>query len=88
MAGISRFKTNHSLRATVVTRLYQVGIGEQLIMDTTGHHSFLKVFIAISAQTGAATKCIRYSFFFKQAIHTTNDYSPVPTSTALTLPLP
>ena len=38
-AGITGYKTNHSLRATAATRLYQAGIDEQLIMETTGHHS-------------------------------------------------
>ena len=38
-AGISGFKTNHSLRATAATRLYQSGIDEQLVMERTGHRS-------------------------------------------------
>lgn len=38
-AGIRGFKTNHSLRATTCTRLYQAGVEEQLIMERTGHHS-------------------------------------------------
>ena len=38
-AGIQGFKTNHSLRATAATRLYQAGIDEQIIMETTGHKS-------------------------------------------------
>ena len=38
-AGIAGYKTNHSLRATAATRLYQAGIDEQLIMERTGHHS-------------------------------------------------
>ena len=38
-AGITGYKTNHSLRATAATRLYQAGINEQLIMETTGHYS-------------------------------------------------
>ena len=38
-AGIPRFKTNHSLRVTTATRLFQSGIDEQLIMDRTGHRS-------------------------------------------------
>ena len=29
--------TNHSLRATAATRLFEVGIDEQLIMHRTGH---------------------------------------------------
>ena len=38
-AGIQGFKTNHSLRVTSATRLFQAGIDEQLIMERTGHHS-------------------------------------------------
>lgn len=38
-AGISGFKTNHSLRVTNATRLFQSGVDEQLIMTRTGHRS-------------------------------------------------
>ncbi len=38
-AGIQGYKTNHSLRATAATRLYQSGIDEQLVMERTGHRS-------------------------------------------------
>ena len=38
-AGISGFRTNHSLRATTATRLYQTNVDEQLIMERTGHRS-------------------------------------------------
>ena len=38
-AGISGYKTNHSLRATTATRLFQAGVDEQHIMEKTGHHS-------------------------------------------------
>ena len=38
-AGISGFKTNHSLRATAATRLYQSRVDEQLVMERTGHRS-------------------------------------------------
>ena len=38
-AGITGFKTNHSLRATTATRLYASGIDEQLVMERTGHRS-------------------------------------------------
>ena len=38
-AGIPGFETNHSLRVTTATRLFQSGIDEQLIMDRTGHRS-------------------------------------------------
>ena len=38
-AGITGYKTNHSLRATAATRLYQSAVDEQLIMERTGHRS-------------------------------------------------
>ena len=38
-ADIPGYRTNHSLRATTATRLYQAGIDEQLIMERTGHQS-------------------------------------------------
>ncbi len=38
-AGIEGIKTNHSLRATTATRLYQSGVDEQLVMERTGHRS-------------------------------------------------
>ena len=38
-AGISGFKTNHLLRVTNATRLFQSGVDEQLIMARTGHRS-------------------------------------------------
>ena len=38
-AGIEGFRTNHSLRATATTRLYQAGVDEQLVMERTGHRS-------------------------------------------------
>ena len=39
LAGITGFKTNHSLRVTSATRLFQSGIDEQLIMSHTGYRS-------------------------------------------------
>ena len=38
-AGIEGYKTNHSLRVTTATRLFQSGVDEQLIMERTGHRS-------------------------------------------------
>ena len=38
-AGITGFKTNHSLRATTATRLFHAGVDEQLIMERTGRRS-------------------------------------------------
>ena len=38
-AGIKGYKTNHSLRVTSATRMFQGGVDEQLIMSRTGHRS-------------------------------------------------
>ena len=38
-AGIEGHKTNHSLRATAASRLYNSNVEEQLICETTGHRS-------------------------------------------------
>ena len=39
LAGLQGFYTNNSLRATAATRLYNSGVDEQLVMETTGHIS-------------------------------------------------
>ena len=38
-AAICEFKTNHSLRASAATTLYQHGVDEQLLMERTRHRS-------------------------------------------------
>ena len=38
-AKMDGFYTNHSLRATLATRLYEAGVDEQLIQESTGHRS-------------------------------------------------
>lgn len=38
-AGIPGFFTNHSLRATAATRMYEADLPEQLICEKTGHRS-------------------------------------------------
>ena len=40
LAGIKRYYTNHSLQATVTSRLYQCVVDEQLVMERTGHRNF------------------------------------------------
>ena len=39
MAGIAGYKTNQSLCVTAATRLYDSGVDEQLVIETTGHCS-------------------------------------------------
>lgn len=38
-ANLSGYFTNHSLRATAATRIFQSGMPEKLVCDTTGHRS-------------------------------------------------
>ena len=38
-AGIQGYKTNHSIRTTAATRLYQAGVDKQVVMERTGHRS-------------------------------------------------
>ncbi|CAG2256295.1 unnamed protein product [Mytilus edulis] len=38
-AGLGGFRSNHSLRATAATRLYECGVDEQIISEVTGHRS-------------------------------------------------
>lgn len=38
-AGVDGYKTNHSLRVTTATKLFQSGVDQQCIMRTTGHLS-------------------------------------------------
>ncbi|XP_046565575.1 uncharacterized protein LOC124274278 [Haliotis rubra] len=38
-AGLTGHRTNHSLRATAATRLFEAGVDEQLICEVTGHRS-------------------------------------------------
>jgi len=38
-AGLDGFYTNHSLRATSATRMYEADLPEQLICEKTGHRS-------------------------------------------------
>ena len=42
-SAIKGCKTNHSLRITAATRLFQDGMDEQLIMEHTGHRSVDRV---------------------------------------------
>ena len=39
LAGVERYKTNHSLRTTCTTRLCENNVDDQLIMERTGHGS-------------------------------------------------
>ena len=38
-AGLPGFRSNHCLRPTAATRLYESGVDKQLITEVTGHRS-------------------------------------------------
>ena len=44
-AGIEGHKTNHSLRATAATELYQADVPEKLIQERTGHRSLKALWV-------------------------------------------
>ncbi len=59
-AGIEGYKTNHSLRVTAATRLYQAGVDEQLIMKRTGHRSIegVRIYKRVSDEQEQAVSAI------------------------------
>ena len=79
-AGVHGFKTNHSLRATAATRLYQAGVNEQIVMETTGHRSTdgVRSYKRTSAQQKESVSNILYIFGKrpKPAIAQTHNVSP------------
>ena len=58
--GITGYITNHSLRVTTATCLFQSGLDEQLIMDRIGHRSIdgVRKYKRISNQQKASTSAI------------------------------
>ncbi|XP_067654082.1 uncharacterized protein KIAA1958-like [Haliotis asinina] len=60
-AGILGRKTNHSLRATAATRLYEANVDEQIICEQTGHRSdVVRVYKRTAdAQKAAASDIVR-----------------------------
>ena len=58
--GITGFKTNHSLRVTTATRLFQSGVDEQLIMSSTGCHSIegVRTYKRVSEEQKMGLSCI------------------------------
>ena len=59
-AEIPRFYTNHSLRTTAATRLFDAGVDEQLIMKRTGHRSVAGVcsYKRVTDNLNMLTSCI------------------------------
>ena len=83
-AGIKGFKTNHSLRVTTATRLFQAGVDEQLIMERTGHHSTdgIRTYKRSSAQQQEAISDI-LSRSKKLKKHASESTALIPASTSL-----
>ena len=52
LAGIEGRVTNHSMRATSVTQMYETGVPEKVIQERTGHRSLeaLRVYERTNAQ--------------------------------------
>ena len=71
VSGMSGYKTNHSLRVTTATRLFQAGVVEQLIMSRIGHQSLdgVRTYKRVSEEQcqqvssvfNSATNCIEES---------------------------
>ena len=81
-AGISGFRTNHSLRATSATRLYAAGMDEQLIMERTGHRSVegVRSYKRTSdQQEQSVSDTLSLSKRAKRAPPTTKESTPQPT---------
>ena len=61
-SGVDVHYTNHSLRATAVTRMYNTGVPEKLIAEKSGHRSLkaLRAYERTSeGQEKSAAKCIQ-----------------------------
>lgn len=81
-AGIDGYKTNHSLRVTAATRLFQAGVDEQLIMKQTGHRSLegVRIYKQTSETQNEEVSSIlnadQASFAKKPKISSPDDISP------------
>lgn len=70
-AGLDTRYTNHSLRATAVTRMYVKGVPEKIIAEKSGHRS-LKALRAYertsSVQEKAAVECVQSGKQFEESV--------------------
>ena len=57
-SGLGIHYTNHSLRATALTRMYNAGVTEKLIAEKSGHKS-LKALRVYEVQEQSAGQCIQ-----------------------------
>ena len=65
-AGLEGYKTNHSLRVTAATRLYNAGVDEQQFMQKIGHWSIEGVRIYKRNQSNSKKM---YHLFWNQNLH-------------------
>ncbi len=76
-SGVTARYTNHSLRATAVTRMFNKGVPEKLIAEKTGHRSLkaLRAYERTSViQEKSAGNCIQLSEHnFTKSIHMTEE---------------
>ncbi|KAK6184208.1 hypothetical protein SNE40_006721 [Patella caerulea] len=76
-AGIIGYFTNHSLRATSATRLYQAGVDEQLITEKTGHRSnAVRAYKRTSDAQQASVSSVLHSGSKKHKLEELVDTSP------------
>ena len=71
-AGIPGYKTNHSLRVTAATRLFNSGVDEQLIMSRTGHRSIegVRTYKRVSEEQAKAVSEVLNTATNGQSIYT------------------
>ena len=89
MASIEGHKTNHSLRATDATALYQAGVPENIIQERTGHLSLkgLRQYECTSDEQHQAISRVlaaSHQITYEHQLSATNSYST--TTTTVTLP--
>ncbi|KAK6167160.1 hypothetical protein SNE40_021255 [Patella caerulea] len=76
-AGIIGYFTNHSLRATAATRLYQAGVDEQLMTEKTGHRSnAVRAYKRTSDAQQASVSSVLHSGSKKHKLEELVDTSP------------
>ncbi|ESO91764.1 hypothetical protein LOTGIDRAFT_163122 [Lottia gigantea] len=76
-AGIIGNFSNHSLRATAATRLYQAGVDEQLITEKTGHRSnAVRAYKRTSDAQQASVSSVLHSGSKKHKLEELVDTSP------------
>ena len=92
LAGIEGKITNHSLRATAATQMYEMGVPEKVIQERTGHRSLdsLRVYERTSTQQQQAASNILSGSHVQARHHSqasTLSIGPSPSSSVQSLPI-